>query len=66
MSFAIPSACTQLNTFINDELSFAYNIISNILDFDQVDEGMLVAHGVCDELDELKLTYQVSASVDQL
>jgi len=45
--------------YISNELNFAYNIITNVLDFDQVDEGMLVKHGVCEELDEMKLTYQV-------
>lgn len=50
-------------TYINEELGFAYNIISNVVDFDQVDEGMLVAHGVCEELDDMKMTYQASFSV---
>eukprot|EP00967_Tisochrysis_lutea_P064884 scaffold84185_cov19-Tisochrysis_lutea.AAC.1 len=59
-SKAVP-AFAQVNTYINEDLSRAYSSISNVIDHDQVDEGMLVAHGVCEELDTMKLDYQASA-----
>lgn len=36
-------------------------MISNVIDLDQVDEGMLVAFDVCEELDNMKMTYQASS-----
>lgn len=34
-----------------------HSLVSEIIDFDQVEDGMMVAYGVCDQLDELKHTY---------
>lgn len=31
--------------------------MSDIIDFEQSEDGMMVAYGVCDQLDELKHTY---------
>ncbi len=31
--------------------------MSEIIDFEQMEDGMMVAYGVCDQLDELKHTY---------
>ena len=38
-------------------MSAAASLISDIVDGDQADEGFLIAHGVCEELDSLKHTY---------
>lgn len=35
----------------------ACSLLSDVIDADQADEGMLVAHGVCEELDALKHSY---------
>lgn len=55
----VRSHARQVLACIGDSLSFAHSIIASVIDYDQVDEGMLVAHGVCEELDEMKATYQV-------
>lgn len=33
-------------------------MVSDVLDFDQLEEGLMIAHGVCEPLDEMKATYQ--------
>lgn len=35
----------------------ASSLISDIIDTDQADEGFLISHGICEELDALKHMY---------
>lgn len=49
----------QIEMHIGEEVAAAYTMLSDVIDLDQADEGMLVAHGVCEQLDEMKATYQV-------
>nr|AKI32383.1 DNA mismatch repair protein MSH5 [Watanabea reniformis] len=42
---------------IDDSLLTACSLVANVIDFEQAEEGMMVAHGVCDELDSLKHLY---------
>ena len=34
-----------------------HSLVSNIIDPDQTEDGMIVAYGVCQQLDEMKHTY---------
>lgn len=33
------------------------SLVSDIIDFEQTEDGMMVAYGICDQLDEMKHTY---------
>ena len=50
---------TQVLAHISDELAAAAALIESVVDFDQAEEGMAVAGGVCEQLDDMKATYQV-------
>ena len=32
-------------------------LVADVIDFEQRDEGMMVAHGICDQLDDMKHQY---------
>ena len=32
-------------------------LVADVIDFEQRDEGMMVAHGICDQLDDMKHEY---------
>ena len=34
-----------------------HSLISDIIDFEQSEEGMMISYSVCDQLDEMKHTY---------
>ena len=34
-----------------------HSLVSDIIDFEQTEDGMMVAYGICDQLDEMKHTY---------
>ena len=40
-----------------DLLLAGHSLVSNIIDPDQTEDGMFVAYGVCQQLDEMKHTY---------
>ncbi|KAK9806091.1 hypothetical protein WJX72_001037 [[Myrmecia] bisecta] len=52
-----PSIITKALTCISEELLTCRSLVAEIIDFDQAADGMMVAYGVCDPLDELKHTY---------
>jgi hypothetical protein len=52
------TCCLQIEAHIGEEVAAAYAMVSDVLDFDQLEEGMLVARGVCEPLDEMKATYE--------
>ena len=50
--------CTWLTVKGNyKECGAGHSLVSEIIDFEQTEEGMMVVYGVCDQLDELKHTY---------
>ena len=34
-----------------------HSLVSDIIDFEQREDGMMIAYGVCDQLDDMKHTY---------
>ena len=32
-------------------------LVADVIDFEQRDEGMMVAHGICEQLDDMKHEY---------
>lgn len=34
-----------------------HSLVSDIIDFEQGEDGMMISYGVCDQLDEMKHTY---------
>lgn len=44
-------------TELRSSRAAACSLLADIVDFDQADEGMIISHGVCCELDDLKHAY---------
>ena len=51
------ASCKILDSMQDGVCCAGHSLVSEIIDFEQADDGMMVAYGVCDQLDELKHTY---------
>ncbi|MEW5317629.1 MAG: hypothetical protein WDW38_008911 [Sanguina aurantia] len=56
-SWARTGIAHRLLAHVTSALSDCYSLIADVIDPDQADDGMMVAAGVCDELDALKDRY---------
>lgn len=48
---------TRAHEWLSCSIGAGHSLVSNIIDPDQTEDGMIVAYGVCQQLDDMKHTY---------